>query len=70
MKLKKYEKEINEFQEKTKDIPESRKYEIAKDMLNKLDQLPETKISRTAKRYLNEYIEKYEKQKVNDNEHR
>ena len=47
MKLKKYEKEINEFQEKTKDMPESRKYEMAKDMMNKLDQLPETKISRT-----------------------
>jgi t-SNARE complex subunit (syntaxin) len=62
MKLKKYKKEIDEFSEKTKDLPEDKKYEIAKSMLEKLEQIPETKISRLAKKYLNEYIEKYEKE--------
>jgi hypothetical protein len=62
MKLKKYEKEINDFAEKTKDMPESKKYQMAKEMLAKLEEIPETKISKLAKKYLNEYIEKYEKE--------
>ncbi len=32
MKLRKYKKDIEELQEKTKDMPENRKYEIAKDI--------------------------------------
>ncbi len=61
MKLRKYKKDIEELQEKTKDMPESRKYEIAKEMLAKLEELPETKISKLAKKNLLKYIEEYEK---------